>query len=99
MGVQSWYNEVTDFDNSAVGSFFSKGGGHTGKVGHYTQVVWADVSKIGCGYIYRVDGKYYMETVICNYCKGGNMGSEPIYKTGASASACPTDHPNVNDGL
>lgn len=100
--VQSWYNEVKDFDNSAVESFFKEGGGHTGVVGHYTQVVWADVSKIGCGYIYRVDASennLYKETLVCNYCKGGNYEDSPMYKTGAPATACPSSHPSAQDGL
>ena len=38
----------------------------TGKVGHYTQIVWAETYKIGCGYIMYKKGKrfnkvrYYM---------------------------------------
>ena len=69
------------------------------------QVVWGSVTKIGCGYIYRVepeDGKHpgwYRETVVCNYCKGGNMAGSKMYITGTAGSACPADHPNNKDGL
>ena len=27
----------------------------TGVVGHYTQVVWADVTKVGCGFVGRIN--------------------------------------------
>ena len=33
--------------------------GVTGKVGHYTQIVWAETHKIGCGYIMYRKGKRY----------------------------------------
>ena len=52
--TQSWYNEVADFPSSNVGSF--AGGYLNGKaVGHYTQVVWAESQKVGCGVIYYKD--------------------------------------------
>ena len=69
------------------------------------QVVWGSVTKIGCGYIYRIEpdtGKHpgwYRETIVCNYCKGGNMGGSKMYITGTAGSACPADHPNNKDGL
>jgi len=100
--VQSWYNEVQYFNESAVDKFFLEGGGHTGHIGHYSQVVWADVSTIGCGYEYRIDENFnnmYRETIICNYCKGGNELDKPMYKIGDAATACPVDHPNPDDGL
>ena len=31
----------------------------TGKVGHYTQIVWAESYKIGCGYIMYKKGKRF----------------------------------------
>ena len=43
----------------------------TGTVGHYTQVVWATSSRLGCGR----RGRY----VVCNYL-GGNMIGSSIYK-------------------
>lgn len=100
--VQSWYDEVEYFNKAAVKKFFMEGGGHTGHVGHYSQVVWADVSTVGCGYEYRIDeeqNNWYRETVICNYCKGGNELDSAMYKSGDPASACPDDHPVPNDGL
>lgn len=33
--------------------------GVTGKVGHYTQIVWAETYKIGCGYIMYKKGKKF----------------------------------------
>ena len=51
--VQSWYDEVKDWPAANVGSFSSVGA--TGVIGHYTQVVWAETKKVGCGVIYYRD--------------------------------------------
>ena len=32
--------------------------GATGVIGHYTQVVWAETTDIGCGYIAKLDGQF-----------------------------------------
>jgi len=96
--VEAWYDEVKDFDNAGVYSYGS--GSDSGITGHYTQVVWGSVSKIGCGYTYRIDSEgWYSETVVCNYCTGGNMLGAKMYTTGTAGTGCPTDHPTNNDGL
>ena len=51
--TQSWYDEVKDFPAANVAAFSSNGA--TGVIGHYTQVVWAESQKIGCGVIYYKD--------------------------------------------
>jgi len=97
--VDMWYKEVKDFDSDAIASFqIGKKDTHTGVVGHYTQVIWAKVTKIGCGYIERLVGKMYERTVICNYSPGGNMGGAEIYKVGEAGTACPPGSTHV-DGL
>ena len=37
--------------------------GATGVIGHYTQIVWADTSEVGCGYIKFFDDKGTMTDV------------------------------------
>jgi len=103
--VQKWFDEVKDFDKAGVNSYGYYGSNNGKMTGHYTQVVWGSVTKIGCGYIYRIEpdtGNYpgwYSETIVCNYCRGGNMVGSEIYKTGTAGSDCPADHPNNKDGL
>ena len=63
--------------------------------GHYTQVVWAKTTKLGCGYIYQ-NAKH---TVVCNYNPAGNFISQPIYKTGRPCTACPSTMAKCDDGL
>jgi len=97
--VDDWYKEVKDFDSDTIASCsFNKKGTHTGVVGHYTQVIWAKLTKIGCGYIERLVGNMYERTVICNYSPGGNKEGDEIYKVGEAGSDCPPGSQNV-DGL
>ena len=51
--VQKWYDEVKDWPAANVGAFSSNGA--TGVIGHYTQVIWAETKKVGCGVMYYKD--------------------------------------------
>ncbi|KAH7959611.1 hypothetical protein HPB49_012466 [Dermacentor silvarum] len=63
------------------------------KIGHFTQIIWAETRYVGCGYVYyNVDMKAdfpHMKHYTCNYGPTGNYVGEPIYKEGPSCSACP----------
>ena len=50
---------------------FPRSGTSTGTIGHYTRVVWAESSRLGCGKRDRY--------VVCNYL-GGNMSGSSMYK-------------------
>lgn len=58
--VKMWYDEIQYTNNGLVNSFGSK-------TGHYTQVVWKESTKLGCGKISR------MRLVVCDYFPAGNM--------------------------
>ena len=49
--IDSWFNEIDGFPSSSVSNYkFNH------KTGHYSQLVWAKTSRIGCGSIaYRLD--------------------------------------------
>jgi len=84
--VQAWYDEVADpgFSNTDINPFvFSYG------AGHYTQVVWAETTEIGCGLVYYDDDGWYATLIICNYAVGGNMQGGTMYTVGAPCSNCP----------
>jgi hypothetical protein len=64
--TQSWYNEVVDTEWGDDGALVSKtyadprnecqswdAGKDNCMIGHYTQVVWAKSTKVGCGYVAR----------------------------------------------
>lgn len=67
--VDLWGNEVHDYD-------YETNTCAPGKVcGHYTQVVWRDSRKIGCGMARNAEGK---EVWVCNYDPKGNwVGQKP----------------------
>lgn len=98
--VQSWYDEVKDFNSlSCIDSFNNTQATNNGTVvtGHYTQVVWANVERVGCGLIkYKKSGSpWYTTFVACNYWGpastgySGNMGGREIYERGTPV-ACPS---------
>ena len=58
--------------------------------GHYTQAVWADSYRLGCGKrrCSNVMGRGSGDAYVCHYLPSGNfVGREP-YEVGASCSAC-----------
>ncbi len=59
--AEAWYREVAHYDyNNPVFS---------GATGHFTQVVWASTTELGCGVALCGGG----ETWVCNYGPPGNM--------------------------
>ncbi|KAJ8969987.1 hypothetical protein NQ317_007034 [Molorchus minor] len=83
-----WYDEVTYFNNSWI----NKTREREVKVGHYTQLIWADSREIGCAAAYYSTGasdKIYHFLFVCNYGPGGNYINFPVYKIGKPCSKCP----------
>ena len=57
--------------------------------GHYTQVVWADTYKVGCGFTaYKASNGWYDKYYVCNYGPTGNRRGGSMYKTGSACSKC-----------
>lgn len=77
--IKAWHNEYKDFKYNNKKYVFKK-------IGHYTQMVWAETNRIGCGYKRCRD--YYL--YICNYYPYGNYVnkiSKP-YISGKPCSKC-----------
>ncbi|XP_055338419.1 cysteine-rich venom protein VAR10-like [Paramacrobiotus metropolitanus] len=81
--IKEWYNEVNIFSYCAD---------NTGKdVGHYTQVMWADTTLIGCGMksgcstINGLNLPAPVNVFVCNYCTGGNVHTDGV----ANSEWCP----------
>lgn len=66
--VTLWASEEADYDYASNTC--------SGICGHYTQIVWAATTKVGCG-IHTCPGLTYGNSVICNYGPGGNSGGRP----------------------
>merc|ERR1711872_319330 len=85
--VTNWYSEVEKpgFDSSNISPFQYVSG-----AGHYTQVVWADTSAVGCGLVNYKDGFWFSTLIACNYAVGGNMMGGTMYEAGTGCSNCPS---------
>lgn len=90
--VDDWYNEVTTYlaNDLNPSDFIDCPDCAAGKeVGHFTQVIWAKSTHVGCGYVRFVaegaaaDGYPYQVFVACNYGPAGNMLGAPIYSVKA----------------
>ncbi|KAJ8023538.1 Peptidase inhibitor 16 [Holothuria leucospilota] len=86
--VDSWNSEVQNYT-------YEHNACATKEVcGHYTQVVWAETTNVGCGINYCLSAKYnevYLPNawiVVCNYIPGGNQGGQWPYKYGAEGEEC-----------
>ncbi|XP_067951104.1 cysteine-rich venom protein Mr30-like [Watersipora subatra] len=80
--IRHWQSEV---------SYLSFGKGktqHNQPIGHYTQMVWAGTSRLGCGYARcnRTEPFY-----VCNYAPSGNKVKSRYspYKAGTKTADCP----------
>ncbi|XP_044129735.1 peptidase inhibitor 16-like [Bufo gargarizans] len=64
--------------------------------GHYTQMVWANSERVGCGenFCEKLEGfdETNMFLLVCNYEPPGNFQGEKPYTPGAFCSSCPSSH-------
>jgi len=71
-------------------------------IGHWTQMIWANTNKIGCGAIKFSEGKGKGKViVVCQYAPPGNFGCCPAQNTfdvGAACQGC-TDGCSSNNQL
>jgi len=70
--VNSWYSEIEFTDEGLVGA---DGQGNEGIVAHYTQLVWAKTTRVGCavGKVGRDWDRGDGTFVVCQYGPGGNF--------------------------
>ncbi|KAF8764848.1 CRISP/Allergen/PR-1 like protein [Argiope bruennichi] len=60
--VKSFYSEVSKFRKEYISSFRFRG-----DYGHFSQIVWADSWRLGCGKVVFRDGSWYKTMISCNY--------------------------------
>ena len=63
----------------------------TSGTGHYTQMVWANTYKIGCGYTAYRKRNFVKKFIVCNYGDAGNLLNARMYQTGRPCSKCPAN--------
>ncbi|KAK7499032.1 hypothetical protein BaRGS_00009579, partial [Batillaria attramentaria] len=78
-----WYSEIANY---------SYGVPTPAKIGHYTQEIWADTGRFGCGEANcEGTGSQYPRLFFCNYAEGGNDMRHRFspYQAGGTCGACP----------
>ncbi|XP_033219896.1 venom allergen 5-like [Belonocnema kinseyi] len=73
--IKMWYDEVALFDFNQVEYVTNFNG-----VGHYTQMLWANTTIIGCGYVNYQEGDKNTVLLVCNYGPAGNYVGEKMYE-------------------
>ncbi|KAK5644273.1 hypothetical protein RI129_008118 [Pyrocoelia pectoralis] len=94
-GTTAWFDEIKDMEPDVTTLVFR------GKViGHFTQLVWAKTTHLGCARTVFGNGDETGIYLYCNYGPGGNQLGGAIYKSGATGSACTkrsSEYPNLCD--
>ncbi|KAJ8664925.1 hypothetical protein QAD02_006587 [Eretmocerus hayati] len=78
--VDNWYEEVKDYDGNDVATFGSLTGANGGQIGHYTQLVWAKTTTLGCGARKFSEDNFKKYFLVCNYGPAGNVIGQPVYE-------------------
>nr|CAI5840456.1 unnamed protein product [Callosobruchus analis] len=81
-GVQSWYDEIKLASPSEVDLYQFKS-----STGHWTQLIWADTTHVGCGQSGQKKGSEGY--LACNYGPAGNVMNKKVLEKGEPATKCP----------
>ncbi|KAJ6637144.1 Antigen 5 like allergen Cul n 1 [Pseudolycoriella hygida] len=81
--IDRWFNEHTNADMNVIGRYRSNGR----KIGHFTQIVSSESSKVGCAMIMYKRNRYVTLYFVCNYSLS-NILNAPIYTSGKPCSRC-----------
>ncbi|XP_022910069.2 venom allergen 5-like [Onthophagus taurus] len=81
--TELWYDEVKDMTKECFEAYGI--GCESSKVGHFTQMIWAETTHVGCSLV-----EYAGPTcqLACNYGPAGNFLKEEVFKCGVPASEC-----------
>ncbi|XP_076314717.1 venom allergen 3-like [Tachypleus tridentatus] len=82
--IKNWYDQVRLFRPNRINPFQFVPG-----TGHFSQVVWGDTYRVGCGFTHYYKNGKSMKLFVCNYGPTGNVLRSPMYKQGAPCSDCP----------
>ncbi|KAK0078475.1 hypothetical protein PV325_002444 [Microctonus aethiopoides] len=86
--VTGWYDEVKDFNHQYVSNYQSGPGGAV--TTHYTQLIWANTTHVGCGGIKYKNSDFNKTHLVCNYRKKGNTIGEVVYEINDKTGRHPT---------
>ncbi|KAG5886661.1 hypothetical protein JTB14_009479 [Gonioctena quinquepunctata] len=77
--IQNWYGGVVLTSEDVIKAF------SIDIYIEYTQLVWAETTRIGCAR----SNDAYTYYLVCNYGNAGNIPGSPVYEKGEACSKCP----------
>jgi len=92
----NWFNEKNDYTYSSTHCAAGK------SCGHYTQLVWAQSTDVGCATTWcdNIGGWNHAGYIIfCNYGPGGNFRGHKPFQKGTACSQCPSNMPKCTNNL
>jgi len=91
----NWMAEKSGFNSSGYRSKFKDISYNGEDIGHYSQIVWADNTEVGCG---MTDCPNYSARylLVCRY-KTGNVIGEEVYALGSGGSSSSQDEEHDDD--
>lgn len=93
-----WYNEYVDCNMDQINKLSTITAASGKSFGHFTQIVMANSSKIGCAIVNYFSDSWKRTYLVCNYAQT-NMISWPVYTTGKPCagckSGCSTSYPGL----
>jgi len=81
-----FYNEKAAFDASGYRAKFLSGTYEGKMVGHYSQIVWAENTKVGCGLTDCRPQGYFKLYLVCRYAKGNILNREVYALPGSTTT-------------
>ncbi|OUM70340.1 carbohydrate-binding module family 18 protein [Piromyces sp. E2] len=93
-----WMDEKKDFDKYGNYKKFTSCEANGKDIGHYTQIVWAENTAVGCGFAQCPKSKY-KSYLVCQYGKG-NIVNRPVYqKSGNNNNSNKNNNNNKSNNL
>ena len=94
--TQYWYDHIMDAPRTLVDRY-QHSPSRALYYSPFSQVVWAETWKIGCGFTASTKDGEVQKLYVCNYGPSGNIEDLPTYKRGVSASQCPDNTAPAGD--
>ncbi|KAL0882259.1 hypothetical protein ABMA27_000790 [Loxostege sticticalis] len=84
--IDVWFMQKRDYKGSVA--YYNQS--RDWKTNHFTQLIWAETDRIGCGRArFYVDQKEsIIERLVCNFAPRGNINGKPVYAIGYPATQC-----------
>ncbi|XP_052740757.1 uncharacterized protein LOC112053559 [Bicyclus anynana] len=83
--VEVWFMESMDYTGSVT--YYNQS--REQKTNYFTQLIWADTDKVGCGkarFFVKTAKPIIIDRLVCNFAPKGNLHGKPVYTIGYAAT-------------